>query len=113
MNDFMAREFWRFVQVQQTVAAAAQSPIEFPPMQQAGVLQPHRHQGEGRGDDEEPRRAINRPRGRARRARAHSRIYNLTARGRGRRICKVIYDTALLTFRRSLRLGMIEGECVR
>jgi arylsulfatase len=35
MNDFMAREFWRFVQVQQTVAAAAQSFIDFPPMQQA------------------------------------------------------------------------------
>jgi hypothetical protein len=31
----MAREFWRFVQVQQTVAAAAQSFIDFPPMQQA------------------------------------------------------------------------------
>ena len=35
MNDFMAREFWRFVQVQQMVAAAAQSFVEFPPMQQA------------------------------------------------------------------------------
>jgi arylsulfatase A-like enzyme len=35
MNDFYAREFWRFVQVQQTVAAAAQSFIEYPPMQQA------------------------------------------------------------------------------
>jgi arylsulfatase len=35
MNDFYAREFWRFVQVQQTVAAAAQSLIDFPPMQQA------------------------------------------------------------------------------
>ncbi|MBV1698108.1 MAG: arylsulfatase [Hyphomicrobiales bacterium] len=35
MNDFMAREFWRFVQVQQTVGAAAQSFIDFPPMQQA------------------------------------------------------------------------------
>src|SRR6201986_1152637 len=35
MNDFMAREFWRFVQVQQTVAAAAQTFVEFPPMQQA------------------------------------------------------------------------------
>ena len=35
MNDFFAREFWRFVQVQQTVAAAAQSFIEYPPMQQA------------------------------------------------------------------------------
>jgi arylsulfatase A-like enzyme len=34
-NDFFAREFWRFVQVQQTVGAAAQSFIEYPPMQQA------------------------------------------------------------------------------
>ena len=35
MNDFYAREFWRFVQVQQTVATAAQSFVEYPPMQQA------------------------------------------------------------------------------
>ncbi len=35
MNDFYAREFWRFVQVQQVVAAAAQSLIDFPPMQQS------------------------------------------------------------------------------
>jgi arylsulfatase len=33
MNDFMAREFWRFVQVQETVGAMAQSFVEFPPMQ--------------------------------------------------------------------------------
>jgi arylsulfatase len=33
MNDFYAREFWRFVVVQQTVGALAQSAIEFPPMQ--------------------------------------------------------------------------------
>jgi arylsulfatase A-like enzyme len=33
MNDFMAREFWRFVVVQQTVAKLAQSAIEYPPMQ--------------------------------------------------------------------------------
>jgi arylsulfatase A-like enzyme len=33
MNDFMAREFWRFVQVQQKVAELAQTAIEFPPMQ--------------------------------------------------------------------------------
>jgi arylsulfatase A-like enzyme len=33
MNDFYAREFWRFVVVQQTVAKAAQSAIEYPPMQ--------------------------------------------------------------------------------
>ena len=35
MNDFMAREFWRCVQVQQTVAAAAQSFADFPPLHQA------------------------------------------------------------------------------
>jgi arylsulfatase len=33
MNDFYAREFWRFVNVQQQVAALAQTAIEFPPMQ--------------------------------------------------------------------------------
>jgi arylsulfatase len=33
MNDFMAREFWRFVQVQEKVAALAQTAIEYPPMQ--------------------------------------------------------------------------------
>ena len=33
LNDFYAREFWRFVLVQQQVAALAQTAIEFPPMQ--------------------------------------------------------------------------------
>ncbi|MGP8233717.1 MAG: arylsulfatase [Methylovirgula sp.] len=33
MNDFLAREFWRFVIVQQKVAALAQTAIEYPPMQ--------------------------------------------------------------------------------
>jgi arylsulfatase A-like enzyme len=33
MNDFMAREFWRFVLVQQTVAKLAETAIDFPPMQ--------------------------------------------------------------------------------
>ena len=33
MNDFFAREFWRFVQVQQKVAELAQTAIEYPPMQ--------------------------------------------------------------------------------
>ena len=33
MNDFMAREFWRFVLVQQKVAALAQTAIDYPPMQ--------------------------------------------------------------------------------
>ncbi len=33
MNDFYAREFWRFVLVQQRVGALAQTAIEYPPMQ--------------------------------------------------------------------------------
>jgi arylsulfatase len=33
MNEFFAREFWRFVQVQQKVAELAQTAIEYPPMQ--------------------------------------------------------------------------------
>jgi arylsulfatase len=33
MNDFYAREFWRFVLVQQHVAALAQTAVEYPPMQ--------------------------------------------------------------------------------
>jgi arylsulfatase A-like enzyme len=32
-NDFYAREFWRFVLVQQAVAKLAQTAIDFPPMQ--------------------------------------------------------------------------------
>jgi arylsulfatase A-like enzyme len=33
MNDFYAREFWRFVLVQQEVARLAQTAVEYPPMQ--------------------------------------------------------------------------------
>ena len=33
MNDFMGREFWRFVLVQQEVARLAKTAIEYPPMQ--------------------------------------------------------------------------------
>lgn len=33
MNEFYAREFWRFVLVQQAVAKLAQTAIDFPPMQ--------------------------------------------------------------------------------
>jgi hypothetical protein len=33
MNDFMGREFWRFVVVQQEVAKLARTAIEYPPMQ--------------------------------------------------------------------------------
>jgi arylsulfatase len=33
MNDFYAREFWRFVMVQSSVADLAKTAVEFPPMQ--------------------------------------------------------------------------------
>jgi len=33
LNDFFAREFWRFVEVQNFVARLAETAIEFPPMQ--------------------------------------------------------------------------------
>jgi arylsulfatase len=33
MNDFMAREFWRFVLAQQDVAELAKTAIDYPPMQ--------------------------------------------------------------------------------
>ena len=33
MNDFFAREFWRFVHVQQDVAKLAMTAIDYPPMQ--------------------------------------------------------------------------------
>ena len=33
MNDFYAREFWRFVLVQQQVAALAATAVDYPPMQ--------------------------------------------------------------------------------
>jgi hypothetical protein len=33
MNDFYAREFWRFVLVQQSVAQLASTAIDYPPMQ--------------------------------------------------------------------------------
>jgi arylsulfatase len=32
-NDFFAREFWRFVLVQQRVAELAKTAIDYPPMQ--------------------------------------------------------------------------------
>jgi arylsulfatase len=32
-NDFFAREFWRFVVVQQQVAKLAMTAIDYPPMQ--------------------------------------------------------------------------------
>jgi hypothetical protein len=33
LNDFMAREFWRFVLVQRKVGELAATAVDFPPMQ--------------------------------------------------------------------------------
>jgi arylsulfatase len=33
MNDFYAREFWRFVSVQEEVTKLARTAIDYPPMQ--------------------------------------------------------------------------------
>ena len=33
MNEFYAREFWRFVLVQQAVFQLAQTAVDYPPMQ--------------------------------------------------------------------------------
>jgi len=33
MNDFYAREFWRFVRVQQAVTDLAKTAVDYPPMQ--------------------------------------------------------------------------------
>jgi hypothetical protein len=52
MNDFFAREFWRFVMVQQyfaKLAETAKSADAGP-----GVLQPRCGEEEGRRDDQEP-----------------------------------------------------------
>ena len=38
MNSFFAREFWRFIMMQQAVATLAQSAIDFPPMQAGEAL---------------------------------------------------------------------------
>jgi arylsulfatase A-like enzyme len=38
LNEFMAREFWRFVEVQKTVAELAETAVEFPPMQASATF---------------------------------------------------------------------------
>ena len=58
MNDFYAREFWRFVLVQQTVAELAQTAIDYPPMQDPASFNLDAVKKQDRRDDQEPRRAI-------------------------------------------------------
>jgi len=50
-QDFFAREFWRFVMVQQYVAELAETAIDYPPMQDPRVVQSGRGEEEDRGDD--------------------------------------------------------------
>ena len=38
LNDFFAREFWRFVEVQRTVAKLAATAVEYPPMQPSAAF---------------------------------------------------------------------------
>ena len=58
MNDFMAREFWRFVVVQKSVAQLAQSAIDYPPMQAPATFNLSGGKGPGRGTDQTARRPI-------------------------------------------------------
>ena len=58
VNDFLAREFWRFVEVQQRVAALAQTAVEFPPMQAPASFNLAAVKAKNRRNDEEPRRTI-------------------------------------------------------
>ena len=58
MNDFYAREFWRFVLVQQQVGKLAQDGDRLSADAGAGLLQPRGGQGPGRRDDEGARRAV-------------------------------------------------------
>ena len=58
MNDFYAREFWRFVLVQQYVGKLAKTAIDYPPMQDPAIVQPRCDEGEDRGGDKAARRRI-------------------------------------------------------
>ena len=65
MNDFYAREFWRFVVVQQYVAQAGADGDRLSADAGAGLLQPGRGQAADPGDDEGARRTIERRTGKA------------------------------------------------
>ena len=58
MNDFYAREFWRFVLVQQEVGEAGADGDRLSADAGAGLLQSRGGQGAGRRGDQEPRRAV-------------------------------------------------------
>jgi arylsulfatase A-like enzyme len=51
MNDYYAREFWRFVVVQQIAGKLALTAIRLSSDAGSGFLQPGGHQGHNRGSD--------------------------------------------------------------
>ena len=58
MNDFFAREFWRFVLVQQKVADLAKTAIDYPADAGSGFLQPGGGEEADRRGDQEQARAV-------------------------------------------------------
>ena len=58
-NDFFAREFWRFVLVQQQVAKLAETAIDYPPMQDPASFNLDAVKADRR-DDQGPQRPVNR-----------------------------------------------------
>ena len=58
MNDFYAREFWRFVLVQQQVAKLAKTAIDYPPMQDPASFNLDAVKKQIEDDDQGPRRAV-------------------------------------------------------
>ena len=57
-NDFYAREFWRFVMVQEKVADLAKTAIDYPPMQDPASFNLERREEADRGHDQGPRRRV-------------------------------------------------------
>jgi hypothetical protein len=58
MNDFMAREFWRFVVVRQEVAKLALTAIDYPPIQAPASFDLEAVKSQVQQDDEDARRAV-------------------------------------------------------
>ena len=58
MNDFYAREFWRFVMVQKEVGKLAATAIDYPPMQDPASFNLGGDQEEDRNGDQAARRRI-------------------------------------------------------
>ena len=62
MNDFMGREFWRFVLVQQRVAKLAETAINYPPMQAPATFNLDAVKTGNRGKNQRPSGSVALPR---------------------------------------------------